>query len=182
MAQQVIALIKMCVYRICEIMNRFTLIELLVVIAIIGILTSIMLPSLSKAREKGIASVCLSNLKQSQLQTVFYTSNYDDIMHMYDSTDPWGGWATKLENTYLSAGERSTFCPKATPNINSVLLLKQKTYGGNYQALYKQTAWANRSWMIFNGSNYFKRIIILPKPSDYIFLGDTISKGIWQNR
>lgn len=44
--------------------KKFTLIELLVVIAILGILVSILLPSLSKAREKTRRAVCLSNQRQ----------------------------------------------------------------------------------------------------------------------
>ncbi|MCM8533243.1 MAG: type II secretion system GspH family protein, partial [Lentisphaeraceae bacterium] len=44
--------------------KNFTLIELLVVVAILGVLMSLLLPSLGKAREKTKAAVCLSNFKQ----------------------------------------------------------------------------------------------------------------------
>ena len=64
-------------------MKKFTLIELLVVVAIIGILSSIMLPSLQKARNKGKDTACISNTKQMGIGIFGYSTDSNDKFPMH---------------------------------------------------------------------------------------------------
>jgi len=100
---------------------KFTLIELLIVVAIIGILASILMPSLSKAREKGRQAVCISNQKQIASAVVMYAESevmpdhYQNPTMWYDVLEPFTG---------DSKNNKVLMCPSQeydeTPNTNIV--------------------------------------------------------------
>jgi len=68
----------------------FTLVELLVVMGVIGILASLLLPSLSAAKESARRTKCMSNLKQFDMGMIMYgDENHDKMPDMAGGLWAW---------------------------------------------------------------------------------------------
>ncbi|MCM8532267.1 MAG: type II secretion system GspH family protein [Lentisphaeraceae bacterium] len=95
----------------------FTLIELLVVVSIIGILSSILLPSLSKARNKAKQAFCLNNMKQSYTCILIYADENNEYGPKTDQKSNGQLWYNKLipaylpENDVVNGASPSLSCP-----------------------------------------------------------------------
>ena len=72
-------------------MRIFTLIELLIVIAMIAILAAMLLPALSKARERAKTIACTSNLKQLAMVVKMYGDDYKEEMPPPPMSDVYPG-------------------------------------------------------------------------------------------
>ncbi len=78
----------------------FTLIELLVVVAIIAILAAMLLPALSRAREKARQAACMNNMKQLLLTWRLYIDDYNGYLPVCNPETTWGYYG-KVNWVYL---------------------------------------------------------------------------------
>jgi prepilin-type N-terminal cleavage/methylation domain-containing protein/prepilin-type processing-associated H-X9-DG protein len=94
--------------------RAFTLMELLVVIAIIAILAALLLPVLSRVKDRARDANCISNLKQWAISWKLYTDDNNGYFMSGTKTQwPRGEWVLAFTNGFPQKPPL-LLCPKAT--------------------------------------------------------------------
>lgn len=121
--------------------SAFSLIELLVVIAVIAILAGLLLPALARAKEKGKATACLSNMHQLGLALVMYVHENNSL---FPARTEQNRWPTQLRPGYQNLAILK--CPSDVP---------KPATGETDSNRYPADA-APRSYIINGWNDYFK--------------------------
>jgi len=145
--------------------NGFTLIELLVVVAIIAILAAMLLPALSRARERARIAVCMSNLKQIGTAFFLYAHDYDGYFPAVAWNLPSGAssydiWYSVMRPKYIKAP--SMWREKARKSILGCPSDREKHTSG--------LQWYSYSMSRYRGWNKLSRI---RKPSILTLMADS---------
>ena len=146
--------------------RAFTLIELLVVIAIIAILAAMLLPALSRAKAKAQQTQCLSNVKQMQVASMIYLTDFNDFFPNNDVGSP---SSLAGPNAWIQGNVQQYSTPPTTYETYWIAAGALWTYNKSYniykcpssQAMVNGSAQHNRSysmsvWLNCNNVNQTK--------------------------
>lgn len=161
-------------------MKKFTLIELLVVISIIGILLTLLLPSLSQARVKAKKAVCMSNTNQIGKAFIVNSGNHNGRV-FWDETGNNGNWPWSIseENVIeIDLPEVLYRCPvKDSYDFEGAWTYVNGFHATGYTYTFKRPTGGMSSATLSGGMEWVDRISGVDNPGDTPFVTDAVFKG-----
>jgi prepilin-type N-terminal cleavage/methylation domain-containing protein len=133
--------------------HAFSLTELLVVIAVIAILAGLLLPTISRTKEKARRTACISNLRQINLGLRMYADDSSDTAPRTPGTetDPglnWSGYKKLMNDSGgVSTNDRIFACPADTFFYNLAENFQYVPHGFHTEAVGDFSSYG------FNGGN-----------------------------
>ncbi len=166
--------------------QAFTLVELLVVIAILGILASLLLPALGRAKASAHKAVCISNQRQIGIARQLYANDHDGFLvpHYVSMSGFWVPWFYPLCSRYLGKDVDLFECPseRRIPRLVAMGKVWPGLWGWGYRQNVSGIGWG-RSWGICGSGNMESPILLresaVVSPSRMIAQADGSAFGMY---
>lgn len=176
--------------------RAFTLIELLVVVAIIALLISILIPSLSRARQTAKTAVCSSNMRGLMQALYLYAGEHQDQLVSAGlghggSSDEQAAWINTLKKEY---GENTVIarCPADVSDAWETPVKPNPAAGGenmnpggtppqpeDAQPILRRTSFGTNYYIVANiaGRGPYNKLGMIKKPGTTIFMVELAEVG-----
>lgn len=158
--------------------GSFTLIELLVVVAIIGILVSLLLPSLGEARMRTKKVVCLSNTAQIGKAMLGNTMNHNGRIFWDESASP--GWPhdISVKNVNELGLPHDVYkCPvKPGYNYDDAWIISASFRVAAYAYTHLRAKGTLKSVTLLGDQNWVDRLGTVEDPAETVLVVDTTFK------